>query len=178
MNTAARRMISAAGATGSQGRAAESEPALDGCYRPVAAGRSFDRAAEPSCDPGNASATGIDGGIESIQSICREMHVHGEACILLTGSAPGFLPARYHPAYRAGRPNVNSFSWLLRGELKGTDVTAICVVPVVADEDYFERPEEIGARVAADVSSAWNWLQAAMAAVVVWATSTTGFDRS
>jgi short-subunit dehydrogenase len=178
MNTAAHRMVVAAGAPSGQGMALGSDLALEGLDRPVAAERSFDVAAEPVEHANGFTNAGIDDGIELIQTICRDMRAHGEACILLAGSASEFLPARYHPAYTGGRANINSFSWVLRDELKDTGITAICVVPGMADADYFERADEPVARIAADVSDVWNKLQAAMTAFVVWSASLVGFERT
>ncbi|MGH8249307.1 MAG: hypothetical protein ACREVI_01200 [Steroidobacteraceae bacterium] len=177
LNTAARRMLVAASASSSQGLSLESECSLDGFDRPVAAGRSFDAAADP-IERADSGAGRVDGGIELIQKICRDMQAQGEVCILLAGSAPDCMPARFHPAYDSARKEASSFSWTLGDELKDTDITAVCVLPGLAGRDYFGRHDEPIERVAADVSLAWNKLHAAMTQFMLWTTSLLGLQRA
>ncbi|MCZ3374751.1 SDR family NAD(P)-dependent oxidoreductase [Rhizobium sp. AG207R] len=130
--------------------------------------------------------TNIVGTVYLIQHIGNQMRSRGNGRILLTGSIAGFLPGAYQAIYNGTKAFINSFSFALREELKGTGVSVSCLMPGATDTNFFKRADlmdtEIGhakkdnpaevARIGfdammdgeADVVSGWkNKLQAAVA---------------
>ena len=59
--------------------------------------------------------------------------------ILITGSIAGFMPGTFQAVYNATKSFIDSFSWALRNELRGSGVTVTCLMPGVTDTEFFER---------------------------------------
>jgi short-subunit dehydrogenase len=85
--------------------------------------------------------TNITGTIYLIQKVGRDMRGRGEGRILITGSVAGFIPGSFHAVYNGTKAFIDSFSWALRNELKGTGVTVTCLMPGVTDTEFFERAD-------------------------------------
>jgi len=58
---------------------------------------------------------------------------------LITGSIAGFMPGTYQAVYNGTKAFIDSFSWALRAELKGSGVTVTCLMPGATDTEFFER---------------------------------------
>lgn len=93
--------------------------------------------------------TNITGMVYLIQKVGLEMRDRGEGKILLTGSIAGFLPGTYQAVYNATKAFIDSFSFALRAELKGTGVTVTCLMPGATETEFFERADMLDTKVGA-----------------------------
>ena len=57
------------------------------------------------------------------------------------------MPGTYQAVYNATKAFVDSFSFALRAELKGTGVTVTCLMPGATETDFFERADMLDTRV-------------------------------
>jgi uncharacterized protein len=64
--------------------------------------------------------TNVTGTIYLIYKVGRDMQVRGKGRILITGSIAGFMPGTYQAVYNGTKAFLDSFSFALRAELKGT----------------------------------------------------------
>lgn len=133
--------------------------------------------------------TNVTGTVYLIQKIGREMRERGQGRILITGSIAGFMPGTYQAVYNATKAFLDSFSFALRAELKGSGVTVTCLMPGATETDFFERADMLDTKVgtqkkddpadvaatgfkammdgAGDVVSGWhNKLQSAIATIM------------
>jgi short-subunit dehydrogenase len=94
--------------------------------------------------------TNITGTMALVQRIGRDMRSAGQGRILLTGSIAGFMPGSYQAVYNGTKAFIDSFSWALRDELKGTGVTVTCLMPGPTDTRFFERAHMLDTKVGAD----------------------------
>ena len=83
--------------------------------------------------------TNVTGTLNLIQRVGRDMRGRNEGRILITGSIAGFVPGTYAAVYNATKAFIDSFSFALRAELKGTRVTVTCLMPGATDTEFFER---------------------------------------
>ena len=91
--------------------------------------------------------TNITGTIYLIQKVGRDMRARGEGRILVTGSIAGFIPGTYQAVYNGTKAFIDSFSFALRAELKGSGVTVTCLMPGATETDFFERAEMLDTKV-------------------------------
>jgi uncharacterized protein len=91
--------------------------------------------------------TNITGTIYLIQEVGLEMRNRGAGRILITGSIAGFMPGTYQAVYNASKAFLDSFSFALRHELKGTGVTVTCLMPGATETDFFERADMMDTKV-------------------------------
>ena len=94
--------------------------------------------------------TNITGTVYLIQLITREMRARGEGKVLITGSIAGYMPGTFSAVYNGTKAFINSFSFALRAELKGSGVTVTCLMPGPTDTDFFARADELDTKVAAE----------------------------
>jgi short-subunit dehydrogenase len=66
---------------------------------------------------------------------------------LIVGSIAGFLPGTYQAVYNATKAFLDSFSFALRHELKGSGVTVTCLMPGATETDFFERADMMDTKV-------------------------------
>lgn len=85
--------------------------------------------------------TNITGTIYLVQKVGRAMRERGEGRILITGSIAGFLPGSFQAVYNGTKAFLDSFSFALREELKGSGVTVTCLMPGPTETRFFERAE-------------------------------------
>ena len=85
--------------------------------------------------------TNITGTLLLIQKVGRDMRDAGAGRILITGSIAGFMPGTYQAVYNGTKAFLDSFSFALRHELKGTGVTVTCLMPGATETDFFERAD-------------------------------------
>lgn len=85
--------------------------------------------------------TNVTGTVALIHAIGREMRGRGKGRILITGSIAGFIPGTYQAVYNASKAFLDSFSFALRAELKGSGVTVTCLMPGGTETDFFERAD-------------------------------------
>ena len=91
--------------------------------------------------------TNITGTIYLVQKIGRDMRSRGEGRILIVGSEAGFIPGTFHAVYNGTKAFIDSFSFALRPELKGSGVTVTCLMPGPTETEFFERADMIDTKV-------------------------------
>jgi uncharacterized protein len=133
--------------------------------------------------------TNVTGTVYLLHKVAREMKDRGHGRILITGSIAGFMPGTFQAVYNGTKAFLDSFSFALRAELKGSGVTVTCLMPGATETDFFERADMLDTKVGTakkddpaevakigfdammngdgDVVSGWqNKLQAAIASVL------------
>ena len=91
--------------------------------------------------------TNITGTIYLVQLVGRTMRSRGKGRILLTGSIAGLMPGTYQAVYNGTKAFVDSFSFALRAELKGTGVSVTCLMPGATETDFFDRADMLDTKV-------------------------------
>jgi uncharacterized protein len=91
--------------------------------------------------------TNITGTIYLVQKIGRDMRARKQGRILLTGSIAGFMPGTYQAVYNGTKAFIDSFSFAIRAELKGTGVTVTCLMPGATETEFFERADMLDTKV-------------------------------
>jgi short-subunit dehydrogenase len=94
--------------------------------------------------------TNVTGTVYLVQLITREMRARGEGKVLLTGSIAGSMPGTFSAVYNGTKAFINSFSFALRAELKGSGVTVTCLMPGATDTNFFARADELDTKVGAE----------------------------
>lgn len=82
--------------------------------------------------------TNCTGTLLLLHKLGRGMRQAKAGKILITGSIAGFMPGTYQAVYNATKAFLDSFSFALRHELKGTGVTVTCLMPGATETDFFE----------------------------------------
>jgi short-subunit dehydrogenase len=67
--------------------------------------------------------------------------------ILITGSIAGFTPGSFQAVYNGTKAFLNSFSFALREELRGTQVTVTCLMPGATETEFFQRAEMMDTKI-------------------------------
>ena len=91
--------------------------------------------------------TNITGTVYLLQKVAREMRDRGHGRILITGSIAGFMPGTFQAVYNGTKAFLDSFSFALRAELKGSGVTVTCLMPGATETDFFERADMLDTKV-------------------------------
>ena len=91
--------------------------------------------------------TNITGTIYLIQKVGRDMRSRGEGRILIVGSEAGFIPGTFQAVYNGTKAFIDSFSFALRAELKGSGVTVTCLMPGPTETEFFERADMMDTKV-------------------------------
>src|SRR5438128_2049027 len=91
--------------------------------------------------------TNVTGTLYLIHKVGNEMRERGEGRILITGSIAGFMPGTYQAVYNGTKAFMDSFSFALRAELKGTGVTVTCLMPGATETEFFERADMLDTKV-------------------------------
>jgi short-subunit dehydrogenase len=91
--------------------------------------------------------TNITGTLLLLQKVARDMRQAGHGRILITGSIAGFMPGTYQAVYNASKSFLDSFSFALRAELKGSGVTVTCLMPGATETDFFERADMLDTKI-------------------------------
>jgi short-subunit dehydrogenase len=91
--------------------------------------------------------TNVTGTTYLLQKIARDMAARGQGRILITGSIAGFMPGSYQAVYNGTKAYLNSLSFAIRSELKGTGVTVTCLMPGPTDTEFFRRADMLDTQV-------------------------------
>jgi len=91
--------------------------------------------------------TNITGTLYLLQKVGREMRERGSGRILIVGSIAGFMPGTYQAVYNGTKAFLDSFSFALRHELKGSGVTVTCLMPGATETDFFERADMLDTKI-------------------------------
>jgi short-subunit dehydrogenase len=91
--------------------------------------------------------TNITGTVYLIHKVAQQMRSRGHGRILITGSIAGFMPGTYQAVYNGTKAFLDSFSFAIRAELKGTGVTVPCLKPGATETEFFERADMMDTKV-------------------------------
>ena len=72
------------------------------------------------------------------------------AQLLITGSIAGFTPGSFQAVYNATKSYLNSFSFALREELRGTKVSVTCLMPGATETEFFARADMLDTKVGSE----------------------------
>jgi short-subunit dehydrogenase len=75
------------------------------------------------------------------------MRTRGDGRILITGSIAGLMPGTYQAVYNGTKAFIDSFSFALRAELKGSGVTVTCLMPGATETEFFARADMLDTKV-------------------------------
>ncbi|WP_065754521.1 SDR family NAD(P)-dependent oxidoreductase [Bradyrhizobium paxllaeri] len=85
-----------------------------------------------------------------IHRVGQDMRRRNEGRILITGSIAGFTPGSFQAVYNATKAYLNSFSFALREELRGTKVTVTCLMPGATETEFFVRADMLDTKVGSE----------------------------
>lgn len=85
--------------------------------------------------------TNVTGTTSLLHRAIPEMRAADSGRILITGSLAGSIPGSHHAVYNATKTYLDTLSWAIREELKGSGVTVTCLMPGPTDTEFFERAE-------------------------------------
>ena len=85
--------------------------------------------------------TNVMGTTYLLHHVLRGMKERGNGRVLITGSIAGFMPGTYQAVYNATKAYLDSFSFAVRHELKGSGVTVSCLMPGATETEFFERAD-------------------------------------
>jgi short-subunit dehydrogenase len=85
--------------------------------------------------------TNITGTVYLVHRVGNDMRRRNAGKILITGSIAGFIPGSFQAVYNGSKAFLDSFSFALREELRGTNVTVTCLMPGATDTKFFERAD-------------------------------------
>ncbi|MBV9736203.1 MAG: SDR family NAD(P)-dependent oxidoreductase [Acidisphaera sp.] len=91
--------------------------------------------------------TNITGTLLLVQKVGRAMREAGAGRILITGSIAGFMPGTFQAVYNGTKAFLDSFSYALRHELKGSGVSVTCLMPGATETEFFERADMMDTKV-------------------------------
>ncbi len=93
--------------------------------------------------------TNVTGTLYLLHRVGRDMRAVADGKILITGSIAGFMPGTYQAVYNGTKALLDSFSFALRAELKGSGVSVTCLMPGATETDFFETADMLDTKVAA-----------------------------
>lgn len=85
--------------------------------------------------------TNITGTLALVHQVGNDMRMRGAGRILIVGSIAGFMPGSFQAVYNGTKAFLNSFSFALREELKGTNLSVTCLMPGATDTPFFDRAD-------------------------------------
>lgn len=91
--------------------------------------------------------TNITGTLYLIHRAGNEMRRRNSGRILITGSIAGFTPGSFQAVYNASKAFLDSFSFALREELRGSGVTVTCLMPGATETEFFHRADMMDTKV-------------------------------
>jgi uncharacterized protein len=83
--------------------------------------------------------TNITGTLYLIYRVGNDMRTRGKGKILITGSVAGFIPGTFQAVYNSSKAFLDSFSFALREELKGSGIGVTCLMPGATETEFFAR---------------------------------------
>jgi short-subunit dehydrogenase len=95
--------------------------------------------------------TNVTGTIYLVHKVGRMMRARGApARILITGSIAGFMPGSFQAVYNGTKAFLDSFSYALREELKGTSITVTCLMPGATETEFFRRADMMDTKIGSE----------------------------
>ncbi|TWB60278.1 SDR family NAD(P)-dependent oxidoreductase [Bradyrhizobium sacchari] len=94
--------------------------------------------------------TNITGTLYLIHRAGNEMLRRNSGRILITGSIAGFMPGSFQAVYNGTKAFLDSFSFALREELRGSGVSVTCLMPGATETEFFRRADMMDTKVGTD----------------------------
>lgn len=69
----------------------------------------------------------------------EKMRERGEGAVLITGSIAGLMPGGFQAVYNGTKAYLDTLSWGIREELRGSGVSVTCLMPGPTDTVFFAR---------------------------------------
>jgi len=91
--------------------------------------------------------TNVLGTTYLLHKVGRQMRERNAGKILITGSIAGLMPGSYQAVYNATKAYLDSFSYALREELRGTEVSVTVLMPGATETEFFERADMLDTKV-------------------------------
>jgi uncharacterized protein len=91
--------------------------------------------------------TNITGTAYLIHKLGNDMRRRNAGRILITGSIAGFTPGSFQAVYNGSKAFLDSFSFALREELRGTRLTVTCLMPGATETEFFKRADMMDTKV-------------------------------
>ncbi|MCA6119223.1 SDR family NAD(P)-dependent oxidoreductase [Bradyrhizobium sp. WSM 1738] len=85
--------------------------------------------------------TNITGTLYLIHRIGSGMRQRNSGRILITGSIAGFMPGSFQAVYNGTKAFLDSFSFAIREELRGSNITVTCLMPGATQTEFFRRAD-------------------------------------
>lgn len=84
----------------------------------------------------------IENAAEEMRALVgNDMRRRNAGRIMIVGSIAGFVPGSFQAVYNGTKAFLDSFSFALREELRGSKVTVTCLMPGATETKFFERAE-------------------------------------
>jgi short-subunit dehydrogenase len=91
--------------------------------------------------------TNVTGTVYLIHRVGNDMRRRDSGRILITGSIAGFTPGSFQAVYNGTKAFLDSFSFALREELRGTKLTVTCLMPGATETEFFARADMMDTKV-------------------------------
>jgi uncharacterized protein len=91
--------------------------------------------------------TNITGTLYLIHRVGSGMRQRNSGRILITGSIAGFMPGSFQAVYNGTKAFLDSFSFAIREELRGSNITVTCLMPGATQTEFFRRADMMDTRV-------------------------------
>ncbi|MBR0875322.1 SDR family NAD(P)-dependent oxidoreductase [Bradyrhizobium tropiciagri] len=98
----------------------------------------------------NVIDTNVTGTTSLLHKVGNDMRRWNQGRILITGSIAGFTPGSFQAVYNASKAYLNSLSFALREELRGTKVTVTCLMPGATETEFFKRAAMLDTKVGSE----------------------------
>ncbi len=93
--------------------------------------------------------TNITGTVYLVHRIGNDMRRRNAGRIMIVGSIAGYVPGSFQAVYSGTKAFVDSFSFALREELRGTGITVTCLMPGATETRFHERADMLDTGVGA-----------------------------
>jgi short-subunit dehydrogenase len=93
--------------------------------------------------------TNITGTVYLVHRIGNEMRRRDAGRIMIVGSIAGYVPGSFQAVYSGTKAFLDSFSFALREELRGTGITVTCLMPGATETRFHERADMLDTGVGA-----------------------------
>jgi short-subunit dehydrogenase len=83
--------------------------------------------------------TNITGTVYLVHRVGNDMRRRNAGRIMIVGSIAGYVPGSFQAVYSGTKAFLDSFSFALREELRGTKITVTCLMPGATQTKFHER---------------------------------------
>lgn len=83
--------------------------------------------------------TNITGTVYLVHRVGNDMRRRNAGRIMIVGSIAGYVPGSFQAVYSGSKAFLDSFSFALREELRGSGITVTCLMPGATQTKFHER---------------------------------------